>query len=266
VTATFTSAKAALLTPTPASTLTGPSVTFTWSAGTGAAEYRFYVGTTLGGTDVYVGNTLGLSLTTTVNTLPTTGIPLFARLYTRFGTTWLFTDYTFTAVQQFTLSVVGAGDGSGTVSPVAAGRSAPFTAGTSVTLTATPAIGSTFTGWTGGGCTGTAACPVTMTAATTVTATFTSAKAALLTPTPASTLTGPSVTFTWSAGTGAAEYRFYVGTTLGGTDVYVGNTLGLSLTTTVNTLPRGGIPLFARLYTRFGTTWLFTDYTFTAAP
>jgi hypothetical protein len=126
-----------------------------------------------------------------VTTLPGTGVPLFVRLYTRFGTVLQFTDYTFTA---------------GTFS-----------------------------------------------------------KAALTSPTPGSTLPGTSATFSWSAGVGATEYLLRIGTTLGGSDVY-GNTQGLSLSHTVTTLPRGGVPLFVRLYTRFGTVLQFTDYSFTAAP
>jgi hypothetical protein len=30
--------------------------------------------------------------------------------------------------------------------------------------------------------------------------------------------------------------------------------------------PLGSVPVYARLFTRFGSTWLYNDYTFTAAP
>src|SRR2546429_1759788 len=84
-------------------------------------------------------------------------------------------------VQRFTLAVVKAGTGSGTVTSSPAGitcgtgclaASADYDNGTAVTLTATAAGGSTFAGWSGGGCSGTSPCTVTMTAARTVTATF----------------------------------------------------------------------------------------------
>ena len=65
-------------------------------------------------------------------------------------------------LQPFTLTVVKAGTGSGTVTSSPAGItcgstcSALFASGTSVTLTATADSGSTFAGWSGEGCSGTA--------------------------------------------------------------------------------------------------------------
>ncbi len=85
---------------------------------------------------------------------------------------------TFT-LNSFALTVIKAGNGSGTVTSSPAGIncgadcSETYSAGTSVTLTAAPSFNSTFTGWTGGGCSGTGTCTVNMNAATTVTATFT---------------------------------------------------------------------------------------------
>jgi hypothetical protein len=88
---------------------------------------------------------------------------------------------TFTkSTTNFTLTVIEAGSGTGTVSSAPAGIScqptcsASFASGQVVALTANAADGSTFAGWTGAGCSGTAGCSVTMTAAQTVTATFNS--------------------------------------------------------------------------------------------
>ena len=84
---------------------------------------------------------------------------------------------TFT-VNQYTLSVVRAGTGNGTVTSAPAGINCGadcaevYNHGTVITLTATPAAGQSFTGWTGGGCTGTGTCAVTLTSTNTVTATF----------------------------------------------------------------------------------------------
>jgi uncharacterized repeat protein (TIGR02543 family) len=77
------------------------------------------------------------------------------------------------------LTVVKAGNGSGTVTSNPAGIScaatctATYDVGTSVTLTAAPAVGTTFAGWTGSGCAGAGACVVAVNADKTVTATFT---------------------------------------------------------------------------------------------
>jgi uncharacterized repeat protein (TIGR01451 family) len=84
----------------------------------------------------------------------------------------------FTAsVNNFTLTVTEAGNGTGTVTSAPAGIicpetcSASFASGTQVTLTQSAADGSVFAGW-GGACTGIGACVVMVTAA--VTATFNS--------------------------------------------------------------------------------------------
>jgi hypothetical protein len=83
------------------------------------------------------------------------------------------------ALEQHTLTVNPAGNGTGTVTSSPAGINcgatcaASFNYGQSVTLTASPAAGSGFTGWSGSGCMGTAPCTVSVTAAGSVTATFT---------------------------------------------------------------------------------------------
>lgn len=87
----------------------------------------------------------------------------------------------------FTLSVVKAGTGQGTVQSSPAGVtcgadcSEAFPSGATVDLAAAPASGSTFAGWSGA-CTGTGACRVTLAANTSVTATFTAAAGATGSP------------------------------------------------------------------------------------
>ena len=91
----------------------------------------------------------------------------------------------------FSLSVVTAGAGKGTVRSSPAGIdcgaacSALIDDGSEVALAATPAAGSAFAGWSGAGCGGTAGCQVTMEADRTVTATFN--------PAPGPRSTAPSI-------------------------------------------------------------------------
>ena len=78
-----------LTTPTPGSTLTGSSVTFTWSAGTGATAYWLDVGSAAGGNQYYQSGNLGNVLTTTVNGLPTNGSTIYVTLYSLIGGEWI---------------------------------------------------------------------------------------------------------------------------------------------------------------------------------
>ena len=86
--------------------------------------------------------------------------------------------WSFTTIQQYTLTVTKAGTGSGTVTSLPSGISCgsdcsePYSSGTGITLTATADAGSVFTGWSGGGCSGTGTCVVTISADTVVTASF----------------------------------------------------------------------------------------------
>ncbi|HEX5062858.1 MAG TPA: InlB B-repeat-containing protein [Kofleriaceae bacterium] len=85
-------------------------------------------------------------------------------------------------LSQYSLSVMKAGTGAGTVTSTmpsggitcGADCTELYDYGTMVTLSAAPQAGSSLTSWSGGGCTGSAmTCTVPVTAATTVTATFT---------------------------------------------------------------------------------------------
>src|SRR3989442_9565749 len=90
--------KATLTNPPPGSPLGAATVSFVWSAGTGATEYWLEVGTTgVGSTNLY-SQSQGLSLSGTVSGLPTDGSTVYVRLWTRLGDqTWqLFNDYTYT--------------------------------------------------------------------------------------------------------------------------------------------------------------------------
>ena len=89
------------------------------------------------------------------------------------------------------------------------------------------------------------------------------AKATMTSPTPGSRLSGTQVTFSWTAVSGASQYRLQVGTTPGGSEVYDRTTSNRSAT--VRNLPRGGVTIYVRLWTLTGSVWQFNDYQYTAA-
>jgi hypothetical protein len=97
---TYVSAQAGpavLTSPTPGTTLAGTTVTFGWSAGSTALEYWLDVGTTLGGTQIYSAPQ-GTGLSATVSGLPTGGVPVYVRLWSRLPKLgWTYNEYTYTA-------------------------------------------------------------------------------------------------------------------------------------------------------------------------
>ncbi len=84
-------------TPAPGSTLTGSTVTFTWSAGSGATAYWLDIGNVAGGNEYYQSGNLGNVLTTTATYLPTDGSTVYVTLYTSGSGQWLNNAYTYTA-------------------------------------------------------------------------------------------------------------------------------------------------------------------------
>ena len=91
-----------------------------------------------------------------------------------------------------------------------------------------------------------------------------SGKGVITSPAPSSTLSGSSVTFTWSAGTGASAYWLDVGNVAGGNQYSQSGNLGNVLTTTVNGLPNSGSTVYVTLYSLVGGQWLSNAYTYTA--
>ena len=132
-----------MTTPAPSSTLAGPSVTFSWTAGTGATGYALWIGSTGPGSNnlYYSGQKASTVTSLAVSGLPVNGETIYVRLITYYGSSNAYINYTYT-------SATGA---------------------------------------------------------------------AMKTPAPGSTLAGSSVTFTWTAGTGATGYALWAGTTGTGT-------------------------------------------------
>jgi hypothetical protein len=90
---------ATLTTPTPSSTLSGSSVTFTWLAGEGVTNYWFNLGTMDSGADaknLYSGSATTLT-SVSVTGLPTNGETIYATLYSYIAGAWQPTVYTYTA-------------------------------------------------------------------------------------------------------------------------------------------------------------------------
>ena len=94
ITSTAPPAKATIISPTPGSTLTGSSQTFTWTTGTGVSSYSLSVGTTLGGNNIYNGSaTTATSLN--VTGIPTHGKTVYVRLWSYINGSGQYNDYTY---------------------------------------------------------------------------------------------------------------------------------------------------------------------------
>jgi hypothetical protein len=181
-------AAAAITTPTASSTLSGSSVTFSWSAATGATQYYLSVGSTgVGSTNVYNSGWRNVTSWMAIG-LPTNGETLYVRLSTDYSGTVVHNDYTYTAA-------------------------------TAAVLTA---------------------------------------------PTPGTALSGSSVTFDWTAATGATEYYLSIGSTgVGSSNIYNSGWRN-ETSQAVTGLPTNGETVYVRLSTDFGGTAVRNDYIYTA--
>jgi FG-GAP repeat len=277
------STKAVMLLPAPGAVLSGANVSFTWSAGSGAAAYWLDVGSVQGQGNIF-GQNVALVTSQTVSGLPTNGSNVYVRLWTLTGGTWTSNDYTYKAANGNSIATLTSPVPSSALSGssvtflwnAATGASAYWldvgtaqgqgnifgqnlALATSRTVSGIPTDGSTVYVrlWTlannawqsnsyvfkaSGGALGT-----------------------ITTPAPSSTLTGTSVTFTWSAAIGATSYWLDVGTTAGGSNLF-GQNVGNVTSQTVTGLPTGGGTIYVRLWTLLNGTWQLNDSTFKAAP
>src|SRR5258706_8888360 len=85
-----------MMSPASGSVLGGASVTFTWSASSGASAYWLDVGSAQGQGNIF-GQNVGLATSQTVTGIPTTGSTIYVRLWTLFGGVWQSNHYTFNA-------------------------------------------------------------------------------------------------------------------------------------------------------------------------
>jgi hypothetical protein len=94
----------------------------------------------------------------------------------------------------------------------------------------------------------------------------TSGLAAMQTPTPSTTLSGSTVTFTWSSDANATAYWVDISAVhAGGNDLDSSGSLNTT-TETVYNLPANGSTIYVTLYSYVGGQWLSNAYTYTSGP
>ena len=281
--------KGVITSPVPGTTLTGSTVTFNWTAGTGATAYWIDAGSTPGGNQYFQSGNIGNVLTKTVTGLPTDGSTVYVTLYSLVSGNWLSNAYTYTAF-----------GGSGSQGVLTTPPPSSTLTGSTVTFDWTAGAGATAywldLGSTPGGNQYYQSGNLGNVLTTTVTGlptdgstvyatlyslvggnwlanayTYTAFTAGsglgvMQTPTPGSTLSGNSATFTWSAGSGATAYWLDIGNVVGGNQYYQSGNLGNVLTTTVNSLPADGSTIYVTLYSYVGGQWLNNQYQYVSGP
>jgi hypothetical protein len=117
-----TAKAAALTSPTPGSTLAGATVTFSWSAATGATTYALNLGST-GANSSNLYNSGHITATSaTATSLPTNGETFYAELWAYVNNAWVTTNYTYQAAASPTPALTSPARGS-----VLPGATATFT-------------------------------------------------------------------------------------------------------------------------------------------
>lgn len=279
---TYTAASAAAMTsPVAGSTFTGSSVAFNWSAEPSATCYYLLIGTTGAGSNNVYNSAPKTATSYTFTGMPTNGETIYVRLITNYSGTWLYNDYVYHAYAP-----------AATLTAPAQGST--FNS-TSVTFSWTTVSGATgYYLWIGS--TGVGSNNLYNSAEKTVTSytftsmpvngetiyvrlstnyngiwvsedySFTAQAAGIITaPATGSTLTGPSVSFTWSAATDATGYYLQIGSTgVGSNNLY--NSAEKTVTSyTFTAMPTNGETIYVRLITNYSGTWVHNDYTYTAS-
>ena len=103
-----------MVSPAPSSTLTGPSTTFTWTAGSGVSSYYLWIGTTAGGNDLYQA---AISGTSTTVSLPTNGATIYVRLWSVINGGLQHNDYTYTEFNPVPATMISPAPGSTLTGP-----------------------------------------------------------------------------------------------------------------------------------------------------
>jgi uncharacterized repeat protein (TIGR03803 family) len=275
---------AALTSPTPGSTLTGSTVTFSWTAATGATTYALNLGSTGAGSSNLYNSGHITTTSATATGLPLNSETVYAELWAYVNGAWVTTDYTYKAAGKTAAALTTPTPGS-------------TLAGSTVTFSWTAATGATTyalnLGSTGAGSSNLYnSGHITTTSATAtglplngetvyaelwayvngawVTTNYTykaagKTTAALTTPTPGSTLAGSTVTFSWTAATGAITYALNLGSTGAGSSNLYNSGHITTTSATATGLPLNGEAIYAELWAYVNGAWVTTNYTYTAA-
>jgi len=275
---------AALTSPTPGSTLTGPTVTFKWTAATGAGNqgYWLFLGTTgVGSKNLYDSNQQ-TATSATANNLPTNGEKIYARVYTKFNGVLVFNDYTYTAWMKppvltsptpggtltsasatFTWTAASSGEqgywlflgttGVGSKNLYDSGQQAA----TSATFSNLPTDGvkiyaRVYTRYNG------------VLVYNDYTYPSWRKPPVMTSPAPGSTLAGASVKFSWTAETGDQGYWLFLGTTGVGSKNLYDSGQQTATSATFSGLPTNGETIYARVYTTYNGVLVYNDYTYKA--
>lgn len=267
-----------MISPVPGTTLTSSSVTFTWTAVAGATGYFL-------STEVF-SNNVGTDTSKLLTGLPTDGAPVYVTLITLYpGGVYAYERYLYSPA--------------GTLTKAAMQSPAPGSvlSGPNVTFNWSQGIGPSAyrltAGFAGPGSDtlGLSASSATTQLVTglptdgsilyvrlfsligdvwqfndyTYTTATGSIKGAMQSPAPGSTLAAASVTFNWSAGSGAAQYRIDAGSIGFGSSNLFSLNSGTATTQTISGLPRNESNVYVRLWSLVGGNWQYNDYVYSTA-
>jgi len=262
--------------PTPGSTLSGATETFTWSDnGASVSNYWLYIGSSVGASDIHDSGDLGTATSTSVSGLPTDGSTVYVRLWYQISGSWLSQDYTYTAfagggtpgitsptpgstltdaTQTFIWSDNGASVSNywlyigSSVGASDIHDSGDLGTATSTSVSGLPTDGSTVYvrfwyqisgSW--------------LSRDYTYTAFTAGGTPGITSPTPGSTLTDATETFTWSDnGASVSKYWLYIGFSVGENDIHDSGDLGTATSTSVSGLPTDGSTVYVRFWYYIG--------------
>jgi hypothetical protein len=266
---------AGILSPAPGSTLTAPSVTFTWTSGTDVSAIWLDVGTTAGGSQIYAGAQQGLSRT--VQGVPRAGHTVYVRLWSLLNGIWSYTDYAYATPPRVPAGILSPVPGS-TLS--ASNATFTWTSGTDVSVVwldvgttlggaqlyagAQSGLSRTITGIPIDGL------PVYVRLWSLLGSVWSYtdytypevAPAELSSPADGSQITSGIATFTWSLGASVSVIWLDVGVTPGGSQIYAGAQPPGVASRTVSGLPINGSPVHVRLWSLLRGQWHYSDYSF----
>jgi serine protease len=286
-----TAAAAYLTSPYSYDTLTGPSQTFTWTAGKLVTQYKLEVGTSAGAANI--ATVTGTSLSATVSGMPVDGRMVYAQLSSLIGGVWqkgygntyfgftgvkasLTSPYVFGStgtltapsqrfmwtggkgVSEYYLEIGTAGTGSSNLYSRSAGTavSAYFGGlpvnGSSVNVRLWSFIPNPFgSSW--------QYADYILTAAV-----VPGTRAAMTSPSAGGATLAPTQTFSWLPGISVTEYHLEIGTTEPGSNNLYNKTAGTALSAAV-TLPATSSTVYVRLWSFMSGYWVYNDTTYISA-